>query len=97
MDKATQKRLVHKFEELALDPRPGGVEKIKSHPDFYRLRIGNFRVIYNVRNNRDIIILLVKDRKDAYKNLGDLESMLTQVVQKEQLDEKVIQLRVSNN
>jgi len=52
------------------------IEKIKSQPDFFRLRAGDFRMIYCLLTHARVLILLVKDRKDAYKNLGDLTPIL---------------------
>lgn len=52
------------------------IEKIKSAPNFYRLRIGDFRVIYYPLSSERVVLLLVRDRKDAYRGLGDLNDKL---------------------
>lgn len=52
------------------------VEKIKAAPNFYRVRFGNFRVIYYPLSKERIVLLLVRDRKEAYRSLGDLDGKL---------------------
>lgn len=51
-------------------------EKIKSQPNFFRLRVGDLRVIYYPLNAERIVVLLIRDRKDSYKNLASLPAKL---------------------
>lgn len=72
-----QRKLVEALELLERSPRPPGVEKIQGRPNFYRLSVGkNHRIIYHVRNNSLVIVLVARDRKDVYKNLGSLDAKL---------------------
>lgn len=53
--------------ELAGNPRPYGYKKLKGE-DAYRIRVGNYRVIYEIDD--DIILITVVSvghRKDVYK------------------------------
>jgi len=43
-----QKRLVSSIEHLGVDPRPRGCKKLHGKPDLYRIRVGDYRVIYKV-------------------------------------------------
>lgn len=53
---------------LADDPFPQGVKKLHGFDDFYRIRIGRYRVVYSVdRGVLIIIIVRIGDRKDVYK------------------------------
>ena len=53
--------------DLAQDPRPPGSEKLKGRPG-WRIRQGDFRVIYEIQDDKLIIIVLdVGNRKDIYK------------------------------
>jgi mRNA interferase RelE/StbE len=73
-----QKLVIGVIETLSTDPRPQGVEKLQGHPKFYRIAAGkNHRIIYHILRNRLVVILLVRDRKDAYRNLGDLDGKLS--------------------
>ena len=59
-------RIVEKFKQLEADPRPQGVVKLKNS-DRYRIRIGNYRVIYEIDDDKLVVILVrCKHRKDAY-------------------------------
>ena len=61
-------RIATKVQQLAEDPRPDGVVKLKGPDNEYRIRIGNYRVRYET-NDKELIILLLqcKHRKDIYK------------------------------
>jgi mRNA interferase RelE/StbE len=63
-----QKRLKPKIDALAQNPRPCGVKKLEGEDELYRIRVGDYRVIYQVRD--DVLIVLVVslgDRKEIYK------------------------------
>jgi len=52
---------------LAQDPRPSGAEKLKGRQG-WRIRQGNYRVIYEIQDEQLIIIVLdVGNRKDIYR------------------------------
>jgi mRNA interferase RelE/StbE len=66
--KQDRQRLVEKIAGLALNPRPPGAGKLTGYSDRYRLRQGNFRVVYLIDDDRrEITIFKVGDRKDIYK------------------------------
>ena len=51
-------------------PHPQGSKKIKSTHNDWRLRIGNYRVLYEInKTNRTITIMRVKHRRDVYRDL----------------------------
>ena len=53
--------------ELADNPRPYGYKKLKGE-DAYRIRVGDYRVIYEIDDGKIIIIIVsVGHRKDIYK------------------------------
>ena len=53
--------------DLTENPRPNGYKKLKGR-DAYRIRIGNYRVIYNIFDNELIIeIIALGHRKDIYE------------------------------
>ncbi len=61
-------RIAAKILQLALDPRPHGVVKIKGAANEYRIRISDYRVRYEIDDQEMIIILLqCKHRKDVYR------------------------------
>jgi mRNA interferase RelE/StbE len=54
--------------DLSNDPFPHGVKKLVGSEYSYRIRIGDYRVVYEVFENRLIIeIVRVRHRKDVYR------------------------------
>lgn len=61
------KRVLVKIKQLADEPRPSGCRKIVGTEDTWRIRVGNYRIIYNVFDDVLLIeVIAVKHRKDAY-------------------------------
>lgn len=66
--KRARNRLVEAIRGLADRPRPIGARKLQGYDDVYRIRVGQYRVVYEVRDDRVIVIVLkVGHRKDIYK------------------------------
>ena len=61
-------RVVAAVSELSNEPFPHGVKKLIGSEFSYRIRIGDYRVVYEVFENRLIIeIIRVRHRKDVYR------------------------------
>jgi len=61
------KRVLRIIESLAFDPRPHGCKKL-SHQEKYRLRSGNYRILYQIEAERLIVFIVkVGHRKDVYR------------------------------
>jgi mRNA interferase RelE/StbE len=68
--KDAQRRIAQKIDALAIDPRPQGVEKLSGHDALYRVRVGDFRIIYEIQDRRVIVtILRIGNRRDVYRGL----------------------------
>ena len=66
--KKDRRRLVERISGLAENPRPMGAEKLSGTPDKYRIRQGNFRVLYEVEDDVLIVyVVKIADRKDVYR------------------------------
>jgi len=58
-----------KTEQLAENPWPSGSAKLTGH-DSYRVRVGDYRIIYAVQRERLLILILdVGNRRDIYRGL----------------------------
>lgn len=69
INRADQVRIAQKIQALASDPYPQGVKKIIGGDGEFRLRVGNYRVIYTVEDGRLIILVLaIGHRREIYKN-----------------------------
>lgn len=61
-------RIAPKIQQLAEHPRPEGVTKLKGSDREYRIRIGDYRVRYEIDDKEKVILLLqCKHRRDIYR------------------------------
>ncbi|WP_193196190.1 type II toxin-antitoxin system RelE family toxin [Nostoc sp. MG11] len=61
-------RVIEKIQNLALEPRPDGIVKLKGSDNEYRIRIGDYRVRYEIDDENQLVqILQCKHRKDVYR------------------------------
>lgn len=60
-------RILDAIQNLAANPRPKGCKKLFNRPG-YRIRIGDFRVIYSIFDEKLIVIVIkIADRKEIYR------------------------------
>jgi mRNA interferase RelE/StbE len=60
-------RILQAVEQLATEPYPHGVRKLVGAQHTYRIRVGDYRVVYNVVSSTLIIqIVRVGHRRDVY-------------------------------
>jgi len=65
-NKYDRQRIMRRIEALSEDPRPHGSEKLAGYEDRYRIRQGDFRVVYLIDDRRkEVTIFKVGDRKDV--------------------------------
>jgi mRNA interferase RelE/StbE len=66
--KELQIRLKHRIDTLAENPFPRGVKKLSAEENIYRLRIGDYRIIYQVQGKALLILILkLGHRKNVYR------------------------------
>jgi len=69
--KKDRARITQRILALADNPRPVGVEKLSGTTEKYRIRQGNFRIIYEIQDDRLIVtIVRIADRKVVYRKRG---------------------------
>jgi mRNA interferase RelE/StbE len=63
-----RERLQPKIDALATEPRPIGVIKLAGEEDLYRIRVGDYRIIYSIQDTQ-LLVLVVKigHRRDVYR------------------------------
>lgn len=67
LDSSIILRILSKIESLAVHPRPHGSRKLSGEKRLWRIRIGDYRVIYSVLDKeRQIDITAVRHRREAY-------------------------------
>lgn len=68
LSKAVQRRIVSAVEMLVEDPRPPGVVKLTGDDKLWRIRVGDYRVVYEIHDDRLVVLVLrVAHRKDVYR------------------------------
>ena len=61
-------RIIGKVRNLAKDPRPHGSEKLAGYDDRYRVRQGNYRIVYEIDDKAgQVTIYKIGHRKDIYR------------------------------
>jgi mRNA interferase RelE/StbE len=69
----TRKRIVEALETLKINPFSELLKfkKLKSNENLYRIRVGDYRVVYTVERDKLIIVVIkVGHRKDVYLKLS---------------------------
>ena len=67
LDDAILNRIFPRIEALAETPRPAGCRKLRGARDLWRIRLGDYRVVYQVDDAARVVeIRAVGDRKDVY-------------------------------
>jgi mRNA interferase RelE/StbE len=61
-------RIFTKIEALAKEPRPKGWRKLRGAKNLWRIRVGDYRVIYAINDDRNVVdIVTVRHRSAAYE------------------------------
>lgn len=61
-------RVARALDALPSDPRPRGCKKLCGASDLWRVRVGDYRIIYRVDDHARLIeVRAIRDRKDAYE------------------------------
>jgi len=62
------RRVIRVIDELARVPRPTGSRKLVGFDNDWRVRVGDYRVIYEIVDSQQVVrIMFVRHRKDAYR------------------------------
>ena len=68
LPKDVQRRIANRIDSLREDPRPPGVKQLQGVERLYRLRVGDYRVIYSIEGRRLVIVVVkVGHRREVYR------------------------------
>lgn len=60
-------KIIAALKLLESDPRPHGCKKLKGNKNLWRIRIGNYRVLYAIEDGIKLVeVRAIGDRKDVY-------------------------------
>jgi mRNA interferase RelE/StbE len=70
LPKGLQSRVRSKIDALSYNPRPPGSVKLSGMHDLYRIRIGDYRVVYQVADTLQTIeVTAIAHRREVYRDL----------------------------
>jgi mRNA interferase RelE/StbE len=65
-----RRRIVAKVDALATNPRPVGSVKLSGQLGLWRIRVGVYRVLYEIHDKQLIVLVIsVAHRRDVYRGL----------------------------
>ncbi|HEY9782010.1 MAG TPA: type II toxin-antitoxin system RelE/ParE family toxin [Leptolyngbyaceae cyanobacterium] len=68
LTKSIQQLIVERLEELVDNPRPPGIVKMEGEENLYRVRVGDYRIIYEIQDSVLLIVVVkVGHRGNVYR------------------------------
>ncbi|MCK6681976.1 MAG: type II toxin-antitoxin system RelE/ParE family toxin [Thermoanaerobaculia bacterium] len=66
-----QEKVVDRLAALAEEPRPPGAVKLQGIENTYRIRVGDYRILYSVHDDVLLVLVLtIGNRRDVYKRFS---------------------------
>jgi mRNA interferase RelE/StbE len=70
LDRPVARRIASAVEALGDQPRPQGARRLVGYPGLWRVRIGDYRVVYAIKDAELVVLALrIAHRSDVYRNL----------------------------
>jgi mRNA interferase RelE/StbE len=67
LSKKLVERITEAMEGLAGNPRPRGSLKLKGEDNLYRIRVGDYRIVYEIHDDQVLILVIrIRHRKNRY-------------------------------
>lgn len=64
----TSPRVLARIEGLAAEPRPSAAKKLQGSQHLWRIRVGDWRVVYAVNDRQRVVdIVRIRHRRDVYR------------------------------
>jgi len=68
LPKDIQKRIATAIDSLSQAPRPPGTIKLTGENDLYRIRVGSYRIVYRIQDDRLLVLVVkIRHRQEAYR------------------------------
>jgi mRNA interferase RelE/StbE len=63
-----RRRIARRIDALQIEPRPRGSQKLAGHDGVYRIRVGDYRVLYRIEDEVLIVLVIrIGHRRDIYR------------------------------
>lgn len=68
LEDESKRRIAVAIDALRENPRPRGVRKLRGHERLYRIRVGSYRVVYEIDDQAGLIqVTRIRHRREAYR------------------------------
>lgn len=68
LDEVWQRQIVKHLQTLVATPRPAGVTKLRGTENQWRIRVGDYRIIYEIDDDKRVVtILRIGHRREVYR------------------------------
>jgi mRNA interferase RelE/StbE len=68
LSKHDQRRIGARIESLAVTPRPAGVKQLAASEKLYRIRVGDYRILYQILDRvLRVLVVEIGHRRDVYR------------------------------
>ena len=69
LPKTIAERMAQAIDGLASEPRPSGCKKLASKENLWRIRVGDYRVVYTIEDARRLVVVVtLGHRRDVYRD-----------------------------
>ena len=70
LSKDVQRRIGVKIDSLSENPRTPGVEKLSGKHDLYRVKVGNYRIVYTIYDDKLLVLVVeIGHRREIYQRM----------------------------
>jgi mRNA interferase RelE/StbE len=71
LDGSVRGRIKQRIDSLAENPYPQGIKKLEGEDELYRLRVGDYRILYQVQGKVLLVLIIgIGHRRDIYRRIG---------------------------
>ena len=71
LDGSVRGRIRRRIDSLAENLYPPGVKKIEGEDEIYRVRVGDHRILYQVKGKIPLVLIVrIGHRRDVYRRIG---------------------------
>ena len=68
LPRPVRRRVLDALDELRANPRPAGCVKLAGDENLWRIRVGDYRVVYEIHDDSLIVLVLrIAHRRDVYR------------------------------
>ncbi len=67
-DKDLCRRILDKIEKLRNEPVPHNAKSIEGSPGMFRIRVGDYRVLYEIYNAENLVVIVNVDKRSCVYN-----------------------------